>query len=121
VRPDLVLSGDAAILILELTVCHESNLQSSRTYKTHKYENIAASRREQWKHIPVELFTLEVSILGFISDMNKFVKAAALPNIPCALKTKLIHTAINCSFDIYKNRNNPKFKYDNTGPIQSNQ
>ena len=47
VRPDLVIASNATIVILELTVCHESNLVSSKTDKLNKYKNIAAHRRDQ--------------------------------------------------------------------------
>ena len=39
-RPDLVLVDKTKISILELTVCHESNLEKSRQYKLDKYKNI---------------------------------------------------------------------------------
>ena len=109
VRPDLILSDDSTILVLELTVCHETNLQSSKAYKLNKYKNISSLRREQWRNIQVKLFTLEISNLGFLSDLSQFTAAACLPNLPSVLKLKLIHSAINCSFNIYGNRNDPKF------------
>jgi hypothetical protein len=112
VRPDLILADDSVILVLELTVCHESNLQSSRTFKQNKYENIANFRRDSWRKVPVKLFTVEVSILGFISDLDKFTASACLPNLPSSLKYKLIHTVLNCSFNIYSNRNDQKFKFN---------
>ena len=110
VRPDLILADDSEILVLELTVCHETNLQSSKTFKQNKYQNIANFRRDSWRKAPVKLFTLEISILGFISDSDKFTASACLPNLPSSLKYKLIHTVLNSSFDIYSNRNDPKFE-----------
>ena len=110
VRPDLILAVDSVILVLELTVCHESNLQTSRAFKQNKYENIANFCRDSWRKVPVKLFTVEVSILGFISDLDKFTASACLPNLPSSLKYKLIHTVLNYSFNIYSNRNDQKFK-----------
>jgi hypothetical protein len=109
-RPDLILTDDSSVLILELTVCHESNLVKSKSYKLNKYKNIAASLRDRWKNHTTKLFTLEISILGFISNLKPFLKAADLPNLPIDLKTKLIHKAIQGSFDIYSMRTNPKLK-----------
>ena len=40
VRPDLLLFNNSKIIILELTVCHESNLQKSKIYKPIKYADI---------------------------------------------------------------------------------
>ena len=72
-------------------VCHKSNLQSSIAFKQNKYENIANFRRDSRRKVPVKLFTIEVSILGFISDLDKFTASACLPNLPSSLKYKLIH------------------------------
>ena len=39
-RPDIAIKHFSQIDILELTVCHESNLTSSRQYKQSKYQNL---------------------------------------------------------------------------------
>ena len=39
-RPDLVLVDKRNISILELTICHETNLEKSKQYKSRKYQNI---------------------------------------------------------------------------------
>jgi hypothetical protein len=106
-RPDLVLVNLNSNDVLELTVCHETNLTKSKNYKQQKYKNIAANLHEQFKNTELNIFTLEVSNLGFISDITDFIKSANLPKLPIALKRSIIIKAINSSFNIYCNRNNP--------------
>ena len=43
-RPDIAVVSPSGVGVLELTVCHESNLLSSRTYKLDKYKNISNHR-----------------------------------------------------------------------------
>ena len=40
-RPDIAIVDSNSICTLELTVCHETNVLSSRDYKRDKYKNIA--------------------------------------------------------------------------------
>ena len=40
VRPDIALVDGSKIVILELTVCHESNLEKSKLFKIEKYSKI---------------------------------------------------------------------------------
>lgn len=42
-RPDLAISDESSVIVLELTVCHETNLEKSKTYKQAKYANIVDS------------------------------------------------------------------------------
>jgi len=110
-RPDLVIVNVDVIVVLELTVCHESNLLKSRNYKLSKYSNIANFLLARWHGTPVKLFTIEVSTLGFISDMTSFTKLINLPKLQRQLKAKLINISVNHSFDIYSNRNDPNLKF----------
>ena len=71
-RPDVVLVKKSRVFVLELTVCHESNLLKSKLYKLNKYENIKHHLKPEHSHSTVELFTLEISVLGFVSDLSEF-------------------------------------------------
>ena len=51
-RPDIVLYDSKNILVLELTVCHESNLLKSKQFKLRKYENISKLVKNKYKRIP---------------------------------------------------------------------
>ena len=67
--PDLVLTTSLKTLIIELTVCFETNLIKSRDYKVNRYtyleDNIKDTGRE------VELILVEISSLGFYTDEIK--------------------------------------------------
>ena len=71
VRPDIAICFKNNVVILELTVCHETNILESRNYKLNKYSNISQSCTAQIAHSKVALLTLEVSTLGFISDVHR--------------------------------------------------
>jgi hypothetical protein len=43
-RPDIAIADSNSICTLELTVCHETNVVSSRDYKSDKYKSIADFR-----------------------------------------------------------------------------
>ena len=59
-RPDLVLVDNSKISILELTVCHESNLTKSKQYKLDKYKNIREKLQPQFSKYSVEIYSIEV-------------------------------------------------------------
>ena len=40
VRPDTAIMKDQEILAVELTICHETNFESSKHYKRDKYKNL---------------------------------------------------------------------------------
>jgi len=94
------------MLILELTVCHETNLVSSHNYKKNKYKDmgnfgstIAANRK-------ISPYFIKIATLGFISEISIFTKAANIPKMPDALKYCSISTVLKSSFSIYCNLNN---------------
>ena len=39
-RPDMAIVKDNLVFVLELTICHESNVIASKQYKEHKYKNL---------------------------------------------------------------------------------
>ena len=81
-RPDIAVCDRGNISILELTVCHETNLEKSRNFKATKYANIEHSRTATASHLNVSLFTCEVSTLGFIPDISAFgMKPSFIPKI----------------------------------------
>ena len=105
-RPDIAVCDRRNITILELTVCHETNLEKSRNFKVTKYANIEHSRTAAATQLNVALFTCEVSTLGFISDISTFAKNCKLPKMPESVKSAIINSAISNSYSIYCNRNN---------------
>ena len=95
IRPDIVLYNESSISILELTVCHETNFLKSKDYKLNKYKEAQIHLQYWFKHIPVRVYTAEISVLGIVSDLSGFFNAAHL----------LSRDAIKYSFEIYKQRN----------------
>ena len=104
-RPDLALLDDCSIIILELTVCHETNLAKSKLFKTAKYSSISDHLLIQHKGNAVKLHTVEVSTLGFVSNLSEFTTIANLPKVPIDLFHSIASIALNCSYAIYCNRN----------------
>ena len=91
--------------ILELTVCHETNLEKSKQYKLDKYKNIRDQIQPHLIKYTVEIFSLEVSTLGFISDCSTFHKSMKLPKFSKLLVHSIIKSALTDSYSIYCNRN----------------
>ena len=77
-RPDIAVLMNNIIIILELTVCHEINLTKSKQYKVSKYSNISSSLTAAVTNCSVKVFNVEVSTLGFISDIFDFCKVCLL-------------------------------------------
>ena len=103
-RPGIVICEESKILVLELTVCHETNLQKSKQFKLSKYENINTCLQSSFKNIPVQVYSIEVSVLGFISELKTFTNAAVLPDLNTSTRSALTLEAIKSSYEIYKQR-----------------
>ena len=101
-RPDIAIVKDKVIYILELTICHETNLESSQTYKQSKYENIKKDCVDRYKHYTLKLSTVEITSLGHISSIVMFLKSVSKIN---RLPNDIMSTIIGNSSNIYKHRN----------------
>ena len=105
-RPDIAIADNNSICTLELTVCHETNLISSRDYKRNKYKNIADNGSTLVGNRKIIPHTIEISTLGFISNISDFCKAVRIPQMSVSLKRDIVATVLKSSFQIYCNRNN---------------
>ena len=105
-RPDIAIYDPPNIVTLELTVCHEGNILKSREYKTQKYVNLKENLHTQYSNCTLRNFTIEVSTLGFISDISSFCHTFSNSNLPDYIKTQLTRSAIFKSYSIYCSRNN---------------
>ena len=105
IRPDLVLFDASKVAVLELTICHESNILKSRSYKLNKYSEIKSHLNPKFFSHNIQLYTAEISVLGFISNLSDFCNFTKLPNLPNQIKTNIIKTVITNSFNIYCRRN----------------
>ena len=117
-RPDIAIANKNSINILELTICHETNLIASRDYKKNKYLNIAKFGSSLAGNRKIVPYFIEVSTLGFISNVSDFTNAVNIPNVPDALKHNIISTALKSSFGIYCNRNNAALDIARTCPLR---
>ena len=104
-RPDIAIVKAKVIYICELTVCHESNMIKSREYKLSKYNNINHNLRNIYKDHSIVTTSLEVSVLGFISDCSMFMNSVVNQVIPNCISDNIIRNVIYNSYGIYLNRN----------------
>ena len=106
-RPDIVVVTPDKAVILELTVCHETNLIKSKQYKQNKYENLAKDATQLIKTKLICVHTIEVSTFDFIFNCSPFFKACNLPDFSVETKINIIKSALIDSFEIYCCRNTP--------------
>ena len=59
-RPDIVIVGHSSISAMELTICHETNLQKSKQYKTDKYAALSKECHHFYRNYSVKPETIEV-------------------------------------------------------------
>ena len=64
-RPDIVVKLHNKIVVIELTVCFDTNTEKSRTYKKNRYQNLREKLVVQCNEFNV--IFLEFTTLGFIS------------------------------------------------------
>ena len=105
-RPDLAVVNENSVSVLELTCCYEQNLVKSRDYKKAKYSELNVTCD---LNAVVNLFTLEVSSLGFLNnlDFGKFCKNAAISNISQQSLRQLGEICLRCSYFIFCCRHKP--------------
>ena len=105
VRFNLVIVQNCQIFVLELTVCHETNLVNSFKYKTEKYKNWNQFSQPKFKNFPVNYFPFDISVHGFMTNnLRTFLADIKLHEFPLNWRTKLIRSVIFSSFDICKHR-----------------
>ena len=92
-------------MVLELTICHETNIHNSKSYKQTKYQYLRSNLESSLSTYSLELFTIEVSSLGFISSTKDFCKAIDVKEMPAASKNIISHSVIKSSHEIYLARN----------------
>jgi len=104
IRPDLVLKKDKKLLAIELTICHETNLLSSKSFKESKYKNIDKQKTELIKDCNVSLSTCEVTVLGFLQFDSTEIKDFVTSKLEDSLIMNICSGVIQASFDIYSHR-----------------
>jgi len=74
-RPDIAIVYRNTIHLLELTICHETNMNKSRDYILNKYVAIRDNCTAVYRSHSVHLYTIKVSSLGVVSDIAVFTRA----------------------------------------------
>ena len=92
------------IVVLELTICHETNLESSKSFKINKYKHLKENVTERFKHLNLSVCTCELSVLGVLSIDDSFFNDVGISKFDNSFLTELSMTVINLSFDIYNQR-----------------
>jgi hypothetical protein len=104
-RPDIAITSNTEINIIELTVCHESNLDNSKQYKINKYQNLMECRTDRTIDKDIVCYTIEVSTLGLLSPDDDLTRGLGIPRIPKEIKETIMKSVLNCLFKIDCNRN----------------
>ena len=73
-RPDIAIKCQNRISTLELTICHETNMKASKRFKSSKYNNLNQNLLPEFSRCKLLSNTVEISSLGFISDISDFSK-----------------------------------------------
>ena len=94
-RPDLVLVRKSNVYVMELTVCHESDLLKPKLYKTNKYWDIKNHIKPEYAHFNIDLFTIEIYVLGFIADCRVFCESLGIGNMPKHVLSSIIRSALS--------------------------
>ena len=105
-RPDIAILINDSVFTLELTVCHETNLEKSHDYKLNKYLNLQSDLSAAYTDKVVTNYFMEVSTLGLISDMKKFTNHLAIPDMSPSVVYNIRKHVVDARFQIYCNRNN---------------
>ena len=104
-RPDLAFVKGDTVHVLELTVCHETNLVSSRNYKLDKYKSLANHKSNLIEQHRIIVSTCELSVLGFLSIDPAVLLFLNIDKFDSVFRDALTRSAIQSSFDIYLSRN----------------
>jgi zinc-binding in reverse transcriptase len=108
-RPDIVIVDTECkkVTTLELTICHETNFEKSRQFKAGKYSNLSENLMENYSCFKIVSYTIEVSTLGFITNLKDFccITLNACKCLPESTCSKIITSVIANSFKVYCKRN----------------
>ena len=106
-RPDIAVIIEKKVVIIELTVCFETNTEKSRRYKQNRYRTLESQLLINCDAF--EIILLEFTTLGFIAK-NSFTQFSEfLRNVGVyedRTIIKCMETAIRCSYYIFCCRNN---------------
>ena len=88
--------------------CSRQGMYVKRAYSEvtyPKYKDLHKDRSSLIASKTISSHTIEVSTLGFISDLPNFSAANNISVLPVTVKQAIVHCAVKRSFDIYCSRN----------------
>ena len=83
---------------IELNVCNELNFESAGQRKIERYIDLKSNLRDSYLHYILIKHTIEISVLGFISNLNDISKTLNINAFPKSVLNNLTKTAIIVSF-----------------------
>ena len=92
--------------VLELTICHETNIISSKNYKLNKYNDLRNAKSELIKNHELCVMTCELTVLGFLNMDCSILNVLGIENCDCNFCEELTKAVITESFNVYIRRNN---------------
>ena len=106
-RPDIAIVGpNKNIDVLELTICHETNVSKLRNYKETRYSNLHRDLKQEYLNYNLNIFTVKVTTLGLITDFFKFCIKNMKTLLTDPLENEIMRSTVSSSFQIHCNRNN---------------
>ena len=105
-RPDIAIIEKDVIVVIELTVCYETNSTKSREYKKNRYKDLKDQLLVRAKNL--KIYYLELTSLGFISKesydpFNRYLKELKINGDHAIYKC--METIIRSSYYIFCRRN----------------
>ena len=105
-RPDIVVKFNNKVVVIELTVCFDTNTEKSRVYKQTRYKNLKEELLAQCNEF--DIIFLEFTTLGFISKNSytsfiTFLRTLGVNEDRTVVKC--METAIRGTYYIFCRRN----------------
>ena len=107
-RPDITVKQKNQLVTLELTICHETNVVTSRDFKVSKYTDLKQDLFPELSNYKISNHTIEITSLGFISDCASFTKQINIHPMPNSIKQAVFKSTVSDSYAIYCSQNSDK-------------
>ena len=104
-RPDITVKQKNQLVTLELKICHETNVATSRDFKVSKNTGLKQDLLPELSNYKISNHTIEITSLGFISDCASFTKQINTHPMPNSIKQAVFKSTVSDSYAIYCSRN----------------
>jgi len=100
-RPDIVFIKGDTVPLLELTVCHETNIISSKRFKIDKYKFLDNHKTSIIDNHKIKVNTCEITVLGFLAIDQELLSFLNIDKYDTIFRDTITKSAIQSSFAIY--------------------